>query len=453
LFSSIYFNYSSDNLNSSEEVNMHKFGASDRVLIFAPHPDDESLSSSGIIQKALAENAQVKVVVVTTGDAMEPSTFNNTLKSINQTNFNGTIGDLRHNEIINAMNHLGLSQDNIIFLGYPDRGLRDLFENNWDNNNTYKRDKGSNQYNQSPYNFSYQKNAPYSGANVVNNYEKIIRDFNPTVIFYPDDDDEHPDHWATTAFVRYVKTETDYQGKTYEYLVHKGIKWPSPLTYAPSLDLKFPNEVLYSKAAIIQSDLNQIEEDKKKAAVESHTSQIFQTRELLQSFIRKTEPFTSYPSYIKIDEVTDADLLQYTLPSSSFPDPKTDDRAELLEQSEDINSLGMAYDKQNLYLVLHTDGKVNEQLENRFHLRIFNGTNYSRIDIKIKDGTAIYESKASNSIIGDQPPEIDVYEDIMMVSVPLSFINGAQKILVYADVRQENGTEIIDSTGIRTMFL
>src|SRR5579863_8424317 len=45
--------------------------ARDRVLIVAPHPDDESLCCAGLIQQALAAGAQVGVVWVTAGDGFE----------------------------------------------------------------------------------------------------------------------------------------------------------------------------------------------------------------------------------------------------------------------------------------------------------------------------------------------------------------------------------------------
>ena len=33
---------------------------------------------------------------------------------------------------------------------------------------------------------------------------KIIEDFKPNCIIYPDAEDAHPDHWAANAFVQYV---------------------------------------------------------------------------------------------------------------------------------------------------------------------------------------------------------------------------------------------------------
>ena len=45
--------------------------AGDRVLVLAPHPDDESLACGGIIQRALARGARVRIVFLTYGDNNE----------------------------------------------------------------------------------------------------------------------------------------------------------------------------------------------------------------------------------------------------------------------------------------------------------------------------------------------------------------------------------------------
>src|SRR5690242_7448135 len=41
----------------------------DRLLIIAPHPDDEALAAGGVIQRAIARGARVRIVVLTDGDA------------------------------------------------------------------------------------------------------------------------------------------------------------------------------------------------------------------------------------------------------------------------------------------------------------------------------------------------------------------------------------------------
>src|SRR6516165_5728513 len=45
--------------------------SADRLLVIAPHPDDESLCCAGAIQRALAAGARAGIVWLTSGDAFE----------------------------------------------------------------------------------------------------------------------------------------------------------------------------------------------------------------------------------------------------------------------------------------------------------------------------------------------------------------------------------------------
>ncbi len=47
------------------------FKKNDRVLILAPHPDDEAIACAGIIQDALNSGAEVRVTYLTNGDHNE----------------------------------------------------------------------------------------------------------------------------------------------------------------------------------------------------------------------------------------------------------------------------------------------------------------------------------------------------------------------------------------------
>ena len=47
---------------------LEPFTKEDRVLVLAPHPDDEDISCGGVIQRALKSGAQVKVAYLTCGD-------------------------------------------------------------------------------------------------------------------------------------------------------------------------------------------------------------------------------------------------------------------------------------------------------------------------------------------------------------------------------------------------
>ena len=50
---------------------LEPFKKNERVLILAPHPDDEVIGCAGVIQQALKAGARVKVVYLTNGDHNE----------------------------------------------------------------------------------------------------------------------------------------------------------------------------------------------------------------------------------------------------------------------------------------------------------------------------------------------------------------------------------------------
>lgn len=407
--------------------------SSDRIIIFSPHPDDESLANSGIIRAALKANATVLVVMMTNGDATDLN-LNDYLKKSNNTDFKGNVGELRHLETIEAMEQLGLNQSSIIFLGYPDMGLRYLYGSNWDYNNLYKSNSSGNSYDHSPYNFSYELNAPYCGANVVKNLEAIMKSYKPTIIFYPDDGDEHPDHWATSAFAQYTAIKTNYTGESFTYLVHKG-SWPQPLSYQPNNALEAPKDVLDLDGTWYSLNLTQDDENKKENAINSHATQVSLMRNYLLSFVRGNEIFAQYP-VINIEKVNNPNLTQ--MPTSSYKDLKYDSKTALLLPSTDLAGAGIVYDNKKAYLFLKTSGDINNYLIYTYHLRIYNGTDFKRLDIVVANGTAKYELRANNSIQSNQNITVEVNKEILVVKVPISLFKDATKVMMSSNIKDED---------------
>jgi len=86
--------------------------SSDRVLIVAPHPDDETIGGAGVIRYCLEHNIPIYVVVVANGGS-------------------GSLGVTRYHESLNATSKLGLPSSNITFFEYT-QGVDSLFNENWD---------------------------------------------------------------------------------------------------------------------------------------------------------------------------------------------------------------------------------------------------------------------------------------------------------------------------------
>ena len=47
----------------------------DKILVIAPHPDDEALGAGGVIQQALDRGASLKIVYLTSGELNEISSI------------------------------------------------------------------------------------------------------------------------------------------------------------------------------------------------------------------------------------------------------------------------------------------------------------------------------------------------------------------------------------------
>jgi LmbE family N-acetylglucosaminyl deacetylase len=94
---------------------LNPFDKNERILILAPHPDDESIACAGIIQKALEAGAQVRVVYLTNGDHNELAFIVYEKRiTLRQGEF-VHLGKLRQQESIKAMKFLGLSEKDLCF--------------------------------------------------------------------------------------------------------------------------------------------------------------------------------------------------------------------------------------------------------------------------------------------------------------------------------------------------
>lgn len=111
---------------AGDEAAAPVFGAADRLLVVAPHPDDETLATGGLIQRALAAGAAVQVVFVTDGDNNPwPQRWIERRWRIDAP-ARRRWGQRRRGEALAALAVLGVAAQSVRFLGLPDQGLTDL---------------------------------------------------------------------------------------------------------------------------------------------------------------------------------------------------------------------------------------------------------------------------------------------------------------------------------------
>jgi LmbE family N-acetylglucosaminyl deacetylase len=168
--------------------------ASDGLVVIAPHPDDELVAAGGVLWAAQQLGRNVGVVVITNGD------------------YAGTdFGLIRQGETVAALQALGLDEDHVIFLGYPDAGLLPLWNeapgagNVWFSPRTGQRSTygGRHGYGRADLHTAlFGSPAPYNRPALLDDLRAALALYRPTDVFTPGDADDHPDHRASYYAVR-----------------------------------------------------------------------------------------------------------------------------------------------------------------------------------------------------------------------------------------------------------
>lgn len=99
------------------------FNSGSRLLIFAPHPDDESLACGILLQQAVEAGAAVLVIYMTDGENNPwPQRYLSRRWRLNAAD-RQRWAKLRRREALAALRVLGVSPEDARFLGWPDQGL------------------------------------------------------------------------------------------------------------------------------------------------------------------------------------------------------------------------------------------------------------------------------------------------------------------------------------------
>ena len=216
--------------------------ASDRVIFFAPHPDDEALAASGYLRCAVEAGAECLVILVTDGDRRG-------------------LKELRGQEFRRVMQALGIRENGEIRLDYK-------------NGSFTKEDR----------------------AQVKEHFKKYLEDFCPTVVISPHPADFHREHRVVSALLYELYQESP-AFTLLEYLIHYPPHYPWPRRFAPSAPL-LPPRNLAMKQSWVQFPLTPEQVLYKKDVVELYPSQLKTPilRSLMYSLIRSNELFRIFPA-------------------------------------------------------------------------------------------------------------------------------------------------------------
>ena len=147
----------------------------DRIVVFAPHPDDEILCCGGTIIKKLKNGFDVSIVYMTDGS--------NALSNLGvYTDPSPTeLKQIRRKEAIRGANLLGVKTENLYFLDNEDRKLH--------------------------YNLY-----------IVNNIHDILKNIEPQEIYLPSINDVSPDHKNTYLIVMESLRTIEHKSNIYLYV-------------------------------------------------------------------------------------------------------------------------------------------------------------------------------------------------------------------------------------------
>lgn len=266
-----------------------KITAGDKVLVVAPHVDDEIIGAGGVLQEAKKNGAKVLVVYMTSGDDNAASVIGEGKSMKLPPNDFLKLGETRAKEGERALKVLGLGEEEYLFLGYPDGGLNLMLSRYFNTTTPYSSRGTKLTYN--PYDFTYRKKQSYTGANVLTDVTKIVKDFDPTIIFVSHLRDKHSDHSATFKYVHQALEDSGKNPLLYGYLVHYTL-YPPEKELAIG-DYLYPPKKLFSHDGWYSFNLSSEQEQMKLVAVNENETQRkwIVLSNFLQSFVKRNEIF------------------------------------------------------------------------------------------------------------------------------------------------------------------
>jgi LmbE family N-acetylglucosaminyl deacetylase len=270
------------------------------LLIVAPHPDDDIITSAGVILRARQAGETVWVLFMTNGDVLGVET-----------------GLTRQDEAVDALHLLNVPESNVIFLGYPDGSLDDLRgpyagsdtarpagENRDRQTTTFgERGRGAAEYHR----YVFGEAADNNGANVLMDLSHFLSTYDPAHIFVTSEHDRHPDHRSSYYFILDALTSVMAAAPAYNPTVHKTIVWNDfsnqsawPAAAAPTLYFTEPPDLLARTGLVwmqresldvpLEIQTSVLTESLKWRAIDSHNTQGGNTGYIGQ-FVHKDEFF------------------------------------------------------------------------------------------------------------------------------------------------------------------
>ncbi|QWF70182.1 PIG-L family deacetylase [Methylomonas paludis] len=220
----------------------------ERLLILAPHPDDETLSAAGLQQIVQAQGGSVRSVVVTAGDAYVEAIQRYLHKSrLSPADFL-QYGEKRLQESRDAAQLLGKGFIHLDLLGFSDGSIYTMLVKHWQRSNPDRSDfTGRNHV---PYQEAEDRGMAQDGEDLRRELLAIFSETRPTIIVFPDVMENDSDHaglgmFALLAVHDWLETYAGHsaQPKLLAYVIHWQNGWPPGSSADTAFD--FSDQPLY----------------------------------------------------------------------------------------------------------------------------------------------------------------------------------------------------------------
>lgn len=423
------------------------FSKEDRILILAPHPDDEIIGTAGVIQKALQQGAKVKVVLLTYGENNEFAFIAYEKRIVFKKKEFLRLGEVRRQETLVALASLGVDAKDVISLGYPDYGTLEIFRNHWGEVKPFK--SMLSRVRAVPYETAFRPHSSYMAENILRDLTEIIEEYQPTKVFVSHPADTNRDHRAMYLFTKvslWDLKEKIKKPEVFPYIIHI-VRWPLPRGYRPDLRMEIPDQLALSSIEWKNLDLTKEEVNRKRQAITFFPSQLKGASQYLPTFARQNEIFGDYPDILLMKQKKDFVGWRRAMTGDEDLNQKDRGRPEHIHKVEYAwqedrllarITLKRPMDKDlgvSLWLLGYRFGVPFAQMP-KLHLR-FSAT-----------GLMLYDKRRK---ISHQDIEWEYKEKEIFVSIPLSVLNHPSRILTTTRTWQYNLT--LDETAWRILSL
>ena len=404
-------------LLAADTVPFPAIGTDDRILVLAPHPDDETIGAAGPIMHAQKAGAQVKFACFTSGDHNELSfiLYEKRL-TVRQGEFLH-MGEVRRKETLAALALLGVKPADVVFFGYPDFGTLSILMRYWGTTRPYRSimtriDKVS-------YPEAYSPGAPYVGESVLRDLKKLITDFKPTKIFVSHPADTNSDHQALYLFLRIAlwDLEKTIRPEVYPYLIHV-VGWPRTQGHHEELEQIMPPPDTYD--VIWQRfDLTPDEEAQQQKMIACYKSQLVFNPGYLYAFNKKNEFFGDCPETVLFESKGAAFLWQDVVPLKQGAGP--DEQARL----------AFSRTGDSLYIKLVLKTAFTRRLGIRVLLVPYSAkTNFAAMPkLNITIGMGGLQIKDRQKVVFIKGASIAVGNKVVVLKIPLASLGNPDRIL------------------------